>query len=592
MLIVNRDFDLPESFRSSILQVIHEADGSDIVNYVAQHKKFRGGLKAVSKWVPKFKENLCKYFSSAVKINKEETRFLYDSGFGQQFITVLSYHALEYGHEAFRAFYDDEKFLLALLLDEREEIFSLGKSIIENSEPLEITSKEAALTLRDSYAPFLAHLSTLISIEKVTPKPTIDSFEKEIKILSREASQKKREADVLRGQISKERDIYQEKERAAEKKDKNKVGQLQRFQLEIDKLSTLLNKNKIENTNLKKEINDKIASGINARLHAISSVWFQKALQVEAEAQNISSNSDLLVKAKEAISLQAQRDHNIGNRQNLKERLSRLKQANSEIDDAISNALNLSPDLPNIARDISDEIIKLEVLLEAKGVDDYCSFAAGLIQRTKTCDSYEELHSIQDLAQTLSRYGLTKPEENAINDAICNKISLLIAMADGNVESLSTYATDRLRKNINNADSTLLFLDGHNIINLLPQFVESCQKNHDLGRQHLIEAITAFSQDHPHCRFKIVFDGPVHCREEINNQVEVTFSGGGDNDQRADNYILESISWVKSLGVEKNIYVVTNDIDLGRQSSDNGVGVIPVFYIEPLLGSLNPINYS
>jgi len=585
MLIESRNFDLPESFRDTILLIIREAKDKDIIDYVEEHKEFRDGMKAVATLVHRFKDNLCKYFSTIEKINAEETQFLYENGFGLQFVAVLSFRAIEYGQEAFRAFFGNEKFLLALVLDERDEIFSLGKSILENDQSLEMTSEESETFLKDSYTPFLVHLSTLFTKEKETQELPTDNFEKEIKTLTRELNKKNRVADSLRKQIAKERDDFRAKEESAVEKVKNTAERLSLAHLELEMSNAKLSDLHLEKENIEKSIESKITLGVEERLHAISSTWFQGALQVEEEAQSMSYDMDLLARAEQAISQQAEQDHNSGNRRDLKERISRLQQANIEINDMISNAISLTPDLTSIAKDLSDEIIKLEMLLGLKNSDEYSAVAASLTQRAHACDSYEELQSIQELVQTLSEYGLTQSEAYAINDAICNKISLLIAMTDGNLESLSEQATGHLRKSLDSGEPTLIFFDGHNIINLLPQFVEPCKKDHALGRQHFIETISAYSHGYPHCQFRIIFDGPDHYREKISSQVTVEFSGGGNESQRADNYILESISWLRKQGAEVKIYLITSDKNLGREASSSGVGVIPAFHIEPLLYS-------
>jgi len=589
MLIENRKYDLPESFRKTVISTILEAEDSDILDYVKEHKEFRGGLKPISKMVSRFKNYLCEYFSAIKTINPEETEFLYEAGFGRQLVTVLSYRALEYGQEGFRSFFGDTKFLLALLLDDRDEIFTLGKIILEGSEPLEMTEEEASTFLKNSYFPFLAFLSPLFRQEDGEEMPPPEISQKEFKKIDRELTKKNREIETLRFQISKERETYQSKDNAAAKKDNNKSERILQLQQKVENLTTVLGEVKLEKIELEKTIDDRVILGVEERLRSVSSVWLQSALVVEEEAMSEGLVGDLLCRTQQAINKQVALDHNTGNRQALLGRLSSLREAYKEVDGALINAIILNPDLAKIASDLSTEIDRVEQLLGMNDQVELSGVTKGVLQRLSSCDCYEDIQLIQDFTNQLAGYGLTQHETRVINNAVYNKINLLVAIQDGSLESLSSNSMDRLNKGLLEKEPSLIFFDGHNIINSLPPFIESCQKSHALGRQHFIDCVSEFSQEHPHCEFRIVFDGPERCRDKISSQVTIEFSGGGgvNVEHRADNYILEEIAWVKNQENKKKIYLVTSDNGLGLESSDYGVEIISAFYMEHLLGLQN-----
>jgi hypothetical protein len=594
MILEDRGYELPESFVRVILDIISNADDQEVLSFVAKRKDLRGGLKPVDTAVPRFKSFISDYISTTNTLDPELSSFLYDTSLGLKFVAVLSLRAIDHAHLEFRSYFGNEEFLFALLLDERDEVFELGKSLLEEDEDELISREESRDLLLNGFNPFLSRIAQLINEKQGIESKEENLIAKDVKELKQEIKAKVREASSLREIIAGERQARVAAAAEKEQAFRRKEEELERYREKVKSLEQSLFIEKQACHETKTYVKLEVQQRVNEALEKVSSRWLRKALNVEKEFVSSDSFDDLIGQTDQAIQKQTKLDNNCGNRRSLFERLEHCRRLSTEIHTMISNAVNVCPELPEVAHKINSETIKLEKILsinESEGVSD---FANSIILQIYKSSDYEEIESLQKLALTLTDHGFPHRDLSVIEDAVSEKLALLMAIEEGSLEALSHASSLRLNKSLEIGEESVVFFDGHNIINGLPVFSAVCQQDHSQGRQFFVDTITRYSSSFPNCEFRIVFDSPVHDREIISETVSVEYSGGGDDSEhRADDYILESISWLVDQNDHRKIYLFSDDKDLGGAAMDSGATILSDNYLETMLTPiLNAVGES
>lgn len=578
MLLEGRNIELPEEFRQTILDLVNEAPSNDVLTYVKDRKKWRKGFKAIEERVPTFRQALYDYFAKTDKISPDEQVFLQDAGLNQQLIIVLSVKAITYGVDDFRAYFGNQAIILALLLDEREEVVNLGKMALEDQNPLSLSKTEAEDEIRKNYALFLVQLHPLYSFDEEEDR-YVKELQKEIKDLTRTIDKKEKEIEHFQHQVAEERSNRSKIE--LEKKEKIRARTDEVTLLRKELLQQKAERDRLQDDfdAMKEKFDLLVQRGVVSRLEDLERSWLKQPVKINEEViRSARKTTDLLTRSQNAIEVQRRTDRHIGNRKDLQEKIVELRRMQQEVAETILNAITPQKDLPVIAGELQEEIIRLEGLLCNQKIE-FSQLTLNLISLAKSATSIESLEPLQALLETLAAHNLPFHEVQTIQSAIIDSMDRFIAANGIKRKDQPNNPVYRLRKLFSTSLPSWLIIDGHNVLKSLPQFSEGSQLGHAIARRQLIESVLRFSNSHPSCKITLVFDSPDAVNEEISEQITVVFSGGGEGKKhKADDRIIEMLSWEKTQGGRRNIFLVTSDHDFATESKELGAEVVPVHH--------------
>lgn len=103
-------------------------------------------------------------------------------------------------------------------------------------------------------------------------------------------------------------------------------------------------------------------------------------------------------------------------------------------------------------------------------------------------------------------------------------------------------------------------------------------RNHAEARQLLIDTLVIQLKQYPHLSVTIVYDGPEHNKHQETENVAVIYSGGGCKltKHRADRRITELLNWSVFTETGEQLFVVSADNDVVRESRENRAQIIPL----------------
>jgi hypothetical protein len=124
----------------------------------------------------------------------------------------------------------------------------------------------------------------------------------------------------------------------------------------------------------------------------------------------------------------------------------------------------------------------------------------------------------------------------------------------------------------------MLLVDGHNALFGLPTRYNpqrgSAASEGD-KRNKLVADIIRITAPNPAIRVWVVFDGPERTDTQASPNVRVTYSGGV-GEHRADNVLLDNITFFRTADPNMAILLVSNDTDLCKAAARKGAQIVPV----------------
>ncbi len=123
-------------------------------------------------------------------------------------------------------------------------------------------------------------------------------------------------------------------------------------------------------------------------------------------------------------------------------------------------------------------------------------------------------------------------------------------------------------------DKPVFLIDGHNVINSMPQYVAQDNKGmkHEELRNLFIKDVCEFQRLLHPCELRIHFDGPKPTEHTAlgNNEVKIVYSGGS-GDHRADKRILQYVDFLALQANERiTAITVSDDSDLRDEAAQSG----------------------
>lgn len=568
-----------------IITTVSRAADEDVLTYIQLHKDLAKGFQIKKNGCSVFRKKISQYIITLHELDEDSARFLYRSGIGQEFVTVLSQAVLMFHLDEFAAIFGHDAFALALLLDERAGVHRLGRKMLEN--PVEsVLDKEAACrAVADNLRNFTTHFSSICPGLKIDKDPSVEIKEK-VANLERQLKAEQK----LNGEISAR--LQQEKQAAlhhlSEKKER-----INRLTDENHALLSTCNDLKQQVGDLTNQIEQQksmfdatVTASVESRLQSLANQWLKKRIQLDEYVQRNNSATDLIGKAEDAIARQVRADRHTGNRRELQQRLSTISSKLVEVRDVIANALHPIDELSDIEKQLADEEWNLSRQLGSDQETSPSPLVQALAARINVCrDGGENLHNLEQFVEELYQHGLPNTDYSFLQTKLGDRYDRMVSEhGEHPLPQKPLNPALRFRCDLGQGTPLTLVCDGHNILNSMDVFREVRNRNHAEARKSLSDSITGLLRPYQDCSATIVYDGPDNNRVECSDNVTVIYSGGGKSEKhRADRRIEELLNWRIYTDRTAPVYVVTADNELSREARESGAEVIPLEQFEQLI---------
>jgi hypothetical protein len=476
---------------------------------------------------------------------------------------LLAPAVLSESRHALAALLGDEVLLVALLLDERPDVRGKAESWMQSPSPfLPIEPAEAQTRLRDLFAgltELLGNADASAAGVPVTRESWQAQKEKlELRLLDlQEKNRRLKGVDDSLARVTHKLDACEKKLSATQSQLENAENELRLTARERDELKTELDRET-------KRREERLTAALDLALAHEFHGWLAEARAVEAVASEPASHAALLDRVEAALKKQRATDRHSGNRATLTERLDRLEAAQSQVRDALANALRPTQELKETEKELSAEIRSLKDLLHQNA--DVTPLEEALTARIHAAEDNDlpRLRDLPNLMATLDLLGGDALERLRL--ALQKRISAAQAAGaplDPQTEERQDAAS-QLGRALAGHIPAILLIDGHNVLFGLPArynpprggAVTDAEK-----RQKLTADVVRVTAPCPSVRTWIIFDGPTRSDAQASANVRVTYSGG-TGEHRADGVILDNLRFFKSSSPETAVVLVSNDGDL------------------------------
>jgi len=158
---------LPKEIVEELKSILRKIPDDDIIYISKFDKNLSKGISARPKSVPLLRSRLIAYLDSESEMKPIIREALAGRSLNQEFVTVLSFRALEYAFNKFLAIFGEASFLTALILDERNEVRRLALDFIERGDKKKAPCyrEQAIKEFQEKFEPFLVHIASLYGVE-------------------------------------------------------------------------------------------------------------------------------------------------------------------------------------------------------------------------------------------------------------------------------------------------------------------------------------------------------------------------------------------------------------------------------------------
>jgi len=505
---------------------------------------------------------------------------LREATLSEKFFAALSIRAIEYGGDDWITYFGKEPYLGSLLLDERKEVRQLAwvkhsqfAKNGENTSNILNDSKE----LITKFRPFIETIRSLVDgIDIKTPPVSIPATHQNTQITELELQNlisNSKIVKVLRRELVTEKTEHQKT-----------VIELQKLQTNNETLNGDLTSNKNELSELKKDYANKIAKGISDALLLRLGKWIEPT---ESLAKLIKPAESVIQQAKQALERQAKTDLRYKTVSLLQTDLSEAISLKEMLKKAQAESLHVIPEINISLTSIEQEIHKINSILNKGSIAPESARIAEISHKLNSLTKIEQLQNLKKLITAkIEIENWTKLESSQTYELIDRKMmSLYTDEAKENAFKADDLNRNTpinlLRQSILLAEPCYIFIDGHNFLHKIKNFIDAKYFDlqsgpNKLARSLIIEKLRDLVVSQPSMHCELWFDGPVDTNWTAIDGLKVLFSGGtGEN--RADARIIESLNSLIFRGVKGSIIVVSDDNAIRNESKKlKGIGISPL----------------
>lgn len=315
--------------------------------------------------------------------------------------------------------------------------------------------------------------------------------------------------------------------------------------------------------------------------------WLAEARSLDAEvAAGEAPCRDMIERAEAALRRQIAHDRHSGNREQLAERLARLRAIRERARGALANALKPASELKAVALDLDAEIARIAALIEPPA--EATPLERALLARIHGADD-NALPALRNLPETFIPLGiLDQAAIERVRQAFHKRLAAVQAASvppDPETDRRGDAVT-RLGRALAGASPAMLLLDGHNVLFGLPARYNpprgGARRDAD-KRKQLADDVARLVASSPAVRAMLVFDGHSRHDEQAAPNVRVAYSGG-TGEHRADSVLLDNIRFYCDADPGVPVFLVSNDDDLRAQARRLGALTVDVLDFGAFLG--------
>jgi predicted RNA-binding protein with PIN domain len=575
-MLTYEDVQFTDELIAEIAALVARASDEAVLSYVRSHGELAKGFQLKKTNCPTFRKKIRQQILTMHELDAETAEFLYCSGIGEEFVTVLSHAALQFHCNEFAAIFGHTPFTLALLLDERADVRALGRLLLEDGGERTLDRESACAIVADNMRSFADHFSGICggSLDAAPVAP--DDRGERIAELDRQLrAEQKRVAD-LRAQVKEQKeDLCRQVAEKTERIEKM-AGERQTLRSTCGELREEIAGLRDELGRLTATFEADVAAAVKHRLEGITNGWLRGCVELEQETGRRGEAEDLLSRADDVLACQARADRHSGNRRDLQRRLAAVSAKLAEVRDARASALHPLDALAEIESRLVREERRLEVLLGSDETGHHSPLAQALAARINAASGNGDLHTLEHLLDELTLLGLPETDAAFLRNRLGERFDRLLAEhGDRPLAQVPQNPALRFRLALGRGESLHLVCDGHNIINCMELFRDVRERSHAEARTALSDMIARLVRPYRTCSATIFFDGQDPNREQYADNVTIIYSGGGTNEKhRADRRIGELLNWRQYAGGTGPVYVVTADNGLGREVRESGAEVM------------------
>jgi len=598
------DIEIPPDIVEEYEATIRNASEDDILWYAKANPGALKGFRATKSAVGRIRDLLLKQLGQNGQMSQMLNLFLRSSDTVSESIAMLSETAIEFVGEEYMQLVGRSRFLAAALLDDRENVRDGAVAGLKKrpSKPLPDNRVTAKCTELVSMAvdPLLEELR-LRDLERLEDEgeekheeefgrgklPEIDwdltaKLEEKIRRL---------EEDLKENKAGRQREkVLQKKLDATNKKLQKAQNDVQSRQHAITAEKKIREELKQELTTLRQEHDELVAEmdgDVEARveqgLRSTLNAWLIKPVEAAGKAARIRDApgpDDLLEAAERALAKQAEMDRHSGNLREIRGQIERLNAALVEVRGARADALHPSSELAAVETRLEHEIQRLESA-EGRDASEASSFAQRLLARINAAATIEELQAFHRLLEDMETLQAVEARDLVALYAVYNRrMSIFYGSFSPKVVKAAPVDDPvwRLKQASSAHEQLVLFIDGHNLLHLLPNIFSDAYEDGQPkaeARKQLVELTVKINEGHPECDTRVYFDGPKRSKFKHPNNVREIYSGG-EGEHRADRVIVEDLEYCcRSMSAMPRL-IVTNDKELRAEALRCGAKFMPV----------------
>jgi hypothetical protein len=491
-------------------------------------------------------------------------------------VQALTFPAIQELFEVYSVLANRESWLLALLLDDREEVHTFGIAQTKRSvPPPDECDKEFALQRLYEFVEesFLDDVGIPLKpsgqSDKAEEKALLDSLSAAwIETLKQENERLQQTAQRLREELREEKEKGKRKlEEHSNKATQERAGILAERDAAIAESRRLANEISSLGSELsaaKQTIDKAVAQGVREQTCAAVRKWLTEPARSEEELQKAPLSTELIERAEKILDAQARQDRYTGNRVELEKRLNALEAVRQRAGIALASAINPIPELRPLLQELESEILSIQrTLFGAKAQTQLGSQLLGFINAAETWDAVRQCgHLVEELSH---HSFIPQAERRGIYDALHRKFSLLEERAKPKEAEVDSGWS--LRGVLHRNEDALLLVDGHNVLFGLSDIFQALFEDgapRRKARQRLVLLAEKLVSRRPNVQARICFDGPDANLQIIRPNVSVEYSGG-NGDHRADHLILSRLTLRDLRFIGQRAFVVTDDRQVRRE---------------------------
>lgn len=476
-------------------------------------------------------------------------------------LSMLSREVLRERAAQLMAFFGKAAFLLGLLMDPREDVRA---TVPERMASTAAELPEAAAArdlLAQAFAPVVALGEAAPSGQ--ARRETIAELRKQLDEADKKARRERRAA---------------EEQRAAEAREIK--SRLATMQFNIDERQKRIDQLEARLARAGEELERRARALASARRIEALKPWLEPA-QAAERALAKAETSDLLERARRALTQQALFDRASARHAALLARRRAVQMARQEVAEALAAAINRAPELVQVHAELEAECAALDQTLALPVPES--ALGAELQRRIDalTSQTRDDTFALLALAERLA---LLPKLEIAALKARCRQRANAPAAAgpvedkDAAREPSEGSAIERrnpeLAAALQGSAGLLLFLDGHNVLNGLSRYKQrrGTAVTHEDARRALERDVARLLRERPLVQAHLVWDGAVQSDASVSENLTVHYSGG-EGEHRADRYILDQLSFFREAAGDLPRVLVTDDNDFAGEARRLGAAV-------------------